>query len=337
MSNHIEITSITEQQETYILEVDEKFAPAILVQEAQQLKTIQKQFMESYLKQKDSVSVDVWIDSELSKSLPEHTPEQISQMKDEIISTLKIQEEKKSSLSKAIANGRSTESWFASDCKKSIAHLSTQQSVKYLQNLDDALTKANESLLDTIHTQSGAINQNPNLDGYIAEQYHAQTFNLEAEAKGSPYRAKVLEPKDGPYTKNSVDIEIIDQNTGKVVKRYQSKYCKDAESTSRAFEKGDYRGQQKLVPEDQDQLIDKKTTTVLEAPDGTTSKPLIKDRAKELQEEAQSGKWNELNWNEYTTKDLAIGIGKQAGFAALLGAGVESDSMSHKKFGITSR
>lgn len=41
-----------------------------------------------------------------------------------------------------------------------------------------------------------------------------------------------------------------------------------------------------------------------------------------MRDEAQSGKWNELNWNEYKTKDLAIGIGKQAGYTALQGAAI---------------
>ena len=41
-----------------------------------------------------------------------------------------------------------------------------------------------------------------------------------------------------------------------------------------------------------------------------------------MRNEAQSGKWNELNWNEYATKDLALGIGKQAGQAALQGAAI---------------
>ena len=41
-----------------------------------------------------------------------------------------------------------------------------------------------------------------------------------------------------------------------------------------------------------------------------------------MQEEAQSGKWNDLNWNEYKAKYLAIGIGKQAGQAALMGAAI---------------
>lgn len=60
----------------------------------------------------------------------------------------------------------------------------------------------------------------------------------------------------------------------------------------------------------------------LEAPDGTTSNPLTKSSAEQMRDEAQSGKWNDLNWNEYKTKDLALGIGKQAGYAALQGAAI---------------
>ena len=144
---------------------------------------------------------------------------------------------------------------------------------------------------------------------------------MNAEATGSQYRAKVLEPTGNGYAKNSVDIVIVDGD-GKVVRRYQSKYCKDAKATEQAFEQGDYRGQQKLVPEGQESEIQKKSTTVIEAPDGTTSNPLTKSRAEQMRDEAQSGNWNELNWNEYATKDLAIGIGKKAGYAALQGAAI---------------
>ena len=46
-----------------------------------------------------------------------------------------------------------------------------------------------------------------------------------------------------------------------------------------------------------------------------------------MQEEARSGNWNDKNWNDYKTKDIAVGIGKQAGkaalFGAILGAGTE--------------
>ncbi len=48
--------------------------------------------------------------------------------------------------------------------------------------------------------------------------------------------------------KNSVDLVIVD-GEGKIVRKYQSKYFKDAKATEKAFKHGDYRGQRKLVPE----------------------------------------------------------------------------------------
>ena len=306
-----------------VLIIDDELEQKITISEAEALKSIQKKFMISYLSNKDKMTIEQWLYSEMVESLPECNATEIEKMSNDIITTLKIQEEKKASLEKAIQSGRSKESWFASEVKRATSQMSAQESSKYLQNLDNALNSANNSLYRTIHTQAGTgpISQNPNLDGFIAEQYHAQTFNLNAEATGSQYRAKVLEPTGNSYAKNSVDIVVVDGNN-KVVKRYQSKYCKDAKATAKAFEHGDYRGQQKLVPQGQDIDIPKKTTTVLEAPDGTTSNPLTKSRAKELQNEAQSGKWNDLNWNEYQLKDLGMGIGKQAGQAALMGAAI---------------
>lgn len=312
-----------DKEKVEILAIDEELACSVDLDEAKALKPIQKKFMESYLEHKDTMPVEEWLRAEMAGNLPEYTSEEIAKMSDEIVATLKVQEEKKASLEKAIANGRSKESWFASETKAATSYMSVQETSKYLQRLDEALVDANKSLYRTIHTQAGAgpISQNPNLDGFIAEQYHTQTFNLNAEATGSPYRAKVLEPTGQGYAKNSVDIVIVDES-GHTVKRYQSKYCKEAEATAKAFENGDYRGQQKLVPEGQEQGIAKKVTTVIEAPDGTTSTPLSKERAKELQHEAQSGKWDDLNWNEYKVKDLAVGISKQAGEAALMGAAI---------------
>lgn len=308
-------------QEEQILAIDEEFRSGISEAEAMALKPIQRRFMESYLAHKDTMPVAQWLSAELAENLPDHSAEEIAQMRDDIIHTLHVQEEKKADLDKAVASGRSKESWFAGETKRAMSHMRAQESAAYLQELDHALEHANQSLYRTIQTQSGTINQNPCLDGFIAEQHHAQTFNLNAQASGSPYRAKVLEPNGKGYVKNSVDIVIVDES-GNVARRYQSKYCKDAQATAKAFEHGDYRGQRKLVPEGQEQEVAKKVATVIEAPDGTRSTPLSKAQAKKLQNEAQSGNWNELNWNEYAAKDLAIGVGKQAGQAAIMGAAV---------------
>jgi len=215
--------------------------------------------------------------------------------------------------------------------KNATKNMSVQESAAYLTQLDHALTMSNAELYTTIHTASGLeINQNPNLDGFIAEQYHAQTFNLNAAATGSPYRADVLIPGESGYVKNSVDLVIKDSRNNHIVRRYQSKYCKDAESTMKAFENGDYRGQRKLVADGQEIDI-KNSTNVIKAPDGTSSKALSKQQAKILQEEAQSGNWNKLNWDEYKSKDLAIGISKQAGFAAVQGAAIATGFHIAKK------
>lgn len=324
------------------LVVDEEYEPRITQAEAEALKPIQKEFMESYLANRDKMPLDEWLKSEMRKNLPEYGESEIGKISVEIISTLKLQEEMRVSLDKAVKAGRSKEAWFASKIKEAASLQGTQVESELLQknffkNLDDAVKSANKELLGTIYTQAEMINMNPNLSGYIAEQYHAQTFNLNAKAAGSPYRAEVLTPDSTTYAKNSVDIVIRDTRVisadgkCKVVRRYQVKYCKDAESTTKAIAKGDYRGQRYLVPEGQEADIPKKVSTVLEAPDGTKSKPLTYEKSKKLQEEAQSGNWNDLNWNEYRTKDLAIGIGKQAGQAVLMGAAVGAGfEIAHK-------
>lgn len=301
--------------------IDEEFQTHITSAEVEKLKSIQKRFMESYIKNREKMAVNEWLPMEIKANLPEKSDLEVTDISQEIIDTLKTTEEMQASLQKAVENGRSKESWFASEVKKATSYMNAQEASKYLQKLDDALYSANDALYSTILTKAGSVSQNVNLDGFIAEQYHAQTFNLNAEATGSQYKAKVLQPEGNGYAKNSVDIVIIDGN-GRVVKRYQSKYCKDADATIKALEKGDYRGQQSLVPKEQSADIQKKNTTVLEAPDGTTSNPLTKKGAKDFQREAQSGEWNDLNWNDYRTKDLAMGIGRQAGQSAIMGAAI---------------
>lgn len=308
------------EKETDVLILDEEHRPILIENECRELKPILREFVKCYVANKDR-PVEEWLGRKMQEQLPDREPEEVVGLANEIITTLKTDEENQASLSDAISHGRSKESWFASATHKAVSAMSSQEAASYLEALDGALQTANESLYRTITTQAGAINQNPRLDGFIAEQYHAQTFNMNAEAAGSRYRAKVLEPEGKGYAKNSVDIVIVDDQ-GKTVRRYQSKYCKDAKATEKAFQHGDYRGQQKLVPEGQEGKIQKKSTTVIEAPDGTTSNPLTKSRAEQMRDEAQSGNWNELNWNEYSEKNLAVGIGKQAGYAALQGAAI---------------
>ncbi len=311
--------------------IDEEWLPVMTEENGAELKPIVTDFVESYVRNRDK-PVKEWLSQKIQENFPEKVPEDIQNMTDDILVALDETEKKQRSLEKAVNNGQSKESWFASEMQKAVSEMSKQETVKYLSNLDKALENANEALYHTITTKTGDVSQCVNLDGFIAEQYHAQTFNLNAEVTGSEYRAKVLEPDGKRYAKNSVDLEIVD-GKGKVVRRYQSKYCQNAEATQRAYNQGDYSFQRKLIPEGQQDEILGKCTTVIEAPDGTTSKPLSKEAAKQLQNDAQSGRWESANWNEYRTKDVARGIVKRAGNAAIqgvaLGAGV---SIAQKLF-----
>ena len=88
--------------------------------------------------------------------------------------------------------------------------------------------------------------------------------------------------------RNSVDIVIKDARNQNV-RKYQSKYDKDAETTEGYFEKGYYRGQRKLVPEGQGNDIkgtnEKIDFTDYESRHSETveSPPLSKEEAKSKQ------------------------------------------------------
>lgn len=306
--------------------IDTEYRPVLLEDEARKLKSLQQKFIRSYIDNKDKMEVEDWLVTELKNNLPEKNDIEIVEMSKEIVETIKINENNKKSLQEAINNGRSKESWFATNLKQSTSNFTTAQTAEYLLGLDDAIKNANKSIYDTITTKSGTINQNFNLDGFIAEQHHANTFNLEAKLKGSDYRAEVLVPKEGQtYGKNSVDIVVKDR-TGKIVERYQAKYGKTADDTIRMITEGNYNNQRLLVPAEQVEEVQKafpnKTVVAAVGSGDIKSRPLDKLGAKELQNEAQSGSWNDLNWNDYKTKDLAIGIGKQAGYAAIQGAAI---------------
>lgn len=314
---------VMEEKQIYEYDFSDK---VISEEEAIAVQKIQKEFLESYAKSKDSMTVEEWLPVEMQKQLPERTPEEIQEMSIEIIESLRTTEAQKASLEEAVSMGRSKESWFASSIMQSTSHMSAQESAKYLQGLDDAVRGANEAMYDTITTRSGVPNMNMNLDGFIAEQHHVNSYNLKAQATGGDLHAEVLKPKPGEvYGKNSVDI-VIKDSSGKIVSRYQAKYGATAEDTIRMIKQGDYRGQQLLVPADQVEAVqkafpDRKVSSTIGSGD-TTSNPLTKQEAKELQEKAQKGNWLDANWSEYATKDIAMGIAKNAGTACLQGAAI---------------
>ena len=175
-----------------------------------------------------------------------------------------------------------------------VANVLSANSVNnYVDTVNNAIDSANKTLMESVTTKTGNINQNPNLDGFIFEEHHAGTFNIDATVKQKPYHAEALKPEIGEtYGKNSIDLIIED--TGKYVKKYSAKAYKNANESAKAFYdkvKGyKYKFQSKLVPTDQVGDIANSVDKIKY--DNVESKGITKAEVKDIQNDLQSGKKN---------------------------------------------
>lgn len=293
--------------------------------EAKATNKIIRDFMKRYAANSGK-PVEEWLSAELHKQLPSYSQEEIRKVTQEIITSLEITESKKQEMQKAIQSGRSKESWVASSLKQATSHMTTQESTVYYHKLDEVLTQANKEMLDVITTQSGAVSQNPHLDGFIAEQAQVNAFNMNAAAKGSNLRAEVLKPTPGQtYSKNSVDV-VIKDGAGKLVHRYQMKYGATPDITIQMIKDGNYNNQILVVPAEQVEAVQaafpgKTVQSTIEA-EGITGASLTKDDVKFAQEKAQAGLSLDTDWSAYSTSDLVKGIGSNVAYAGLQGAAI---------------
>lgn len=292
--------------------------------EAKQLIKLQKKFLKSYIENKQEMKLESWLERELKDELPDKKEEEIKEISNSIIERVKLNQKNREALEQAKKKGMSNEQWFAKEIDKSSKAIGVNNMGNYLQKIDNALLEANTAMYETITNKNGQINQNLNLDGFIAEQHKANTFNLDAAIKDKNYKAEALDPAPGQkYGKNSVDGQIKDYNQdGKVVRRYQEKFGKDANATKEGFKNGDYRGQRKGVPKDQvDQIEGAEAEWEYKDVKG---KGLTKKEAKRKQQEAQKGNEEALkeDWNHYEVKRLAKNVGKKAAFAGVTSAGI---------------
>ena len=266
-----------------------------------------ERFVASYERHKHEKSPAEWLRDEF-RCHPDvwATDAEIVSTADEVVVGVEQAIEAKASLQDHLDRGKSKASWLASSVERGAAAAGASSVGEYAHQVDEALKAANAGMLETLTTQGGAVSMARNLDGFIAEQHHVDTFNLDAAAKGSPLRAEALRG----LGKNSVDIVVKDP-TGKIVRRYQAKYGEDADATQALFDKGDYRGQRKLVPADQEGDIPGSTTCI--EVDGVRSCELSKEEAKRLQEQTQLEQEAKIyEWNDVNRIEVAKSIGKQA-------------------------
>ena len=194
--------------------------------------------------------------------------------------------------------------------------LSTKSVNNYIDTVNTAIDNANKTLVESVTTKTGNINQNPNLDGFIFEEYHAGTFNIDAAVKQKSYHAEALKPELGEsYGKNSIDLIVED--SGKYVKKYSAKAYKNAKESAKAFYDKitgyKYKFQSKLVPTDQVGDIANSVDKIKY--NNVESKGITKAEIKDIQNDLQSGnkKADIFNFKKDVNNiSISKQIGKQA-------------------------
>lgn len=262
--------------------------------------------------------LEQWLSDEFRKYPTIWTgEEEILRSTQEIMESTGAFNRSRESLQLHLDKGQSKASWLAQEIEKNAGLAGSINVGRYASDIDRALGEANFNARTVITTQGGTVNQGSNLDGFIAEQHHVDTFNIDATTKGSGYRARMVNSRE----LNSVDIEIVDAQ-GNVVNKYQSKYGSDASQTDTLFNRGDYPEQERLVPEGHGADVPNSTERI-EA-DGVQSRPLSKEEAKRLQEDAQAREESrQYEWKDTNRTEVAKQIGKQALLGACIAAAMQ--------------
>ena len=128
------------------------------------------------------------------------------------------------------------------------ADLGAHMGMEYVKTVDAAIKQLEENINNHQYRNLG-INQ---LQGYMLEEYSAGTFNVDAVASGSSYRAEVLHSTE----KDSVDVLL--RHNGQESGAYSAKsYADGAKSAVEQARlnldtrQASYQGQGRLVPADQ--------------------------------------------------------------------------------------
>lgn len=292
---------------------------------AEQLSELLGRFMDSYTRKSIDFSDEEWLKAELIRELPELPQQKIEEMTCEIFQSIHRSESLQQEMASYVGSGGRKEAWFAKKMQDAAVGMEVQRYGDFLSSIQQNWNTASDDMLMAITKQNGGVNRNPNLDGFIAEQFHVNTFNADALLKGRTIHAEVRTPGSGEvFARNSVDIRVTDTGTGKYY-NYQVKYGKTAKETINLINNGDYRNQRLIVPEEQlaevKQAFPNKSISARIELEGVSGKGLSKEGAKELQYQVQE-KGQAPHWNYYKTQDLAAQIAKTAGQTAVLSAGI---------------
>lgn len=296
-------------------------------EETRQVKEIFQRFVKAYEESGKDEEQFVWLERQLKEELPKKSEEEIREMKEDIVDSIREYDSDLADLNEKAEKGMSKERWFADRLEEGAKGVAVNDYGNYLDNINHTMEMANQQMLNKVLRADGGVKECMNLDGFIAEQHQVNSFNAEAALRKSDFYAEI--PKEGQaFGKNSFDVVIKSRKDQGIIHQYQFKFGKDAKATEQLLKAGNYNNQRFVVPSEQVEEVQAAFPgkTVTDHIGGTdkvdiSSKPLTKEEVKRLQIEAQeTGKIPRTDWNIYNTRDLALNLGKQAGMAGVQAA-----------------
>ena len=289
---------------------------------AQNTVSLIKEMLTSYKSKPEEQLLEDWMHDQFKKHSASFENEaDMKKSAHEIVNISKGFDTARSELGENEKNDIPKSKWLGKKIEEGALAANITNVAQYANEIDQTLIQANDLSFKTYTNLDGSVNLNPNLHGFVAENHHVNSFNLNAIENQSNYRARMLESTG----KNSVDIVIDNIQEGGITRKYQAKYGYDSEATNKYLDHGDYRGQRKLVPDGQEEHI-KGSTNYIESPDGSKSQALSYAESQQIKEQIQVHKEiRHYQWDGLDKISLAKSVmgetAKMAMFHALFQGG----------------
>lgn len=302
-------------------------------EEVKKFVPVLKDFMQAYADKDKKIDDKEWLKRKLKEELLELTEEEVEVCSEDIITGVKKVDENIESIEKAHTKGIKADEWLLDKLSDAFIGMGVNAFGEYLNNVDETLKNANTQLLRTVLNKDGSISCCQNLDGFIAEQMHVNSFNEQVALQPMPFQAKVKVPDFAhgeTYGKNSFDVVICDKHTEKILHQYQFAFGKDAKSTIHRLSEGNYNNQTIVVPKGQVKEVQAAFPgkTVTDRIGGTNKVPVSsrafsKEEVRTIQNDVQTKSvLKKEEWNSFETQKLIKGIATTSAGIGVISAGI---------------
>lgn len=286
--------------------------------EARTLSEIAFRFFQAYDEKPEDMSNKAWLANQLARELPELSLKEADDTAERLITGIDEFEQGLASLEDACRHGQSKEEWFRDQSQLAAIGMNVNDYGNRLANIDRSLFMANCQLLRFIAAQDGKSIQRFALDSFLAEQCHVLSFNAHATKVGSPYRAEIFVPDiDKGYNVTTPDVVIKDMRSGRKIYSYRVKFGGREEIGDLA--KSETRNTPWIVVASE-QLEEMRATypgyMFTDRLGGTDKIPVMSDaltKAAVLEQETlERYPIKRDDWNNYSTRELALQLGRNA-------------------------